>query len=218
MLIRQIVCAGLVVLAGGAAAQEPQPVHPQFERARAEADRLIAGSGVEDLFENATVRDSAIARHRESGFRCMFFPDDLTAQIIVYDVGLPGGDAVSCQMRKFDMDLTLSVRRQAPGLTAESALNAAAESFRRDYPGARPLPDVIQAAGVDGFAPISGIAIRHETESGPVEIHAATTDGAGWVYELRMMYELKTSSPNESAVAVMMAKLLFQGALPEPAR
>ncbi len=216
MLIRLIVCAGLVLLVGGADAQDPQPVHPQFERARVEADRLIADAGVEDIFENATIRDSAIVRHRESGFRCVFIPGDATARIIVYETAQPRGDAVGCQMRKFDMDMTLSARREMNGLTAQSALNAAAESFRRDYPSAHAVPDAVEAEGVDGRVHISGIAVRHGTPDGPVDIHAATAAQDGWVYELRMTYGIKTTSPGEGASAALLGRLLFLGAVPHP--
>jgi hypothetical protein len=153
-------CAGLLLFAAPAFAQKPRPPQaPPAAEAPAPAPdaaaRLIAGHGMEDVFEPVADDFFIAVRHRLSGFVCRFEPGP-PARLIVFP-GLERGEDVGCDQTTNSGEIyTFYVTRYPPQerFTAEDQMNGSMEIMLSRYPNAEIwAPPFEIALGEGAFVP-----------------------------------------------------------------
>ena len=128
-----------VLAAALALAPSPSPGSDPVALAalRAQAHAVIRAASAQSHFVDDTRWDLPAVRHRDSGLRCLFQPNDPDNRI-VYIGGITGGGGMGCQSRPAGFQQSLEAIRMAPGETLESVFAGSVLNITFQRPEARP--------------------------------------------------------------------------------
>ncbi len=129
---------GLSPSTGQTQAAVESPSSQDLATASAEADRLIAGTGAADLFENVSSDGMAKVRHKASGLVCSYLPGAENNALALFPSDLPRGDDVGCNADIGPAFITYYATRYGPGYSATDSINDAVAAIRNRFPDARP--------------------------------------------------------------------------------
>lgn len=165
-----------------------QATSAQLAEASAEADALISGTGLPDLFVNVSRDGMARIRHKASGLICTYVPGAENNSLMVFDKGdgQPGDD-VGCNADFGRVFMTYYATRYGPGYSAADSARDAADAIRNRWPEARPYEGTM--ASVEPPAEVTEseyAALLIGPEASPRYTHALTAKVGEWIFKQRM--------------------------------
>jgi hypothetical protein len=169
-----------------AAGEKPTTAH--LAEASAEADALISGTGLPDLFVNVSRDGMVRIRHKVSGLVCSYLPGAQNNSLMVFDQGdgQPGDD-VGCNADFGEVFLTYYATRYGPGYSAADSARDAANAIRNRWPDARPYEGAMAVVEPPaGVTESEYAALLIGPEASPRYAHALTAKVGEWIFKQRM--------------------------------
>lgn len=201
MIVRLAFLAALLC-AVPAAAQEaapgPSATPEQIATARAEADRILAAAGADDVFENISADQTPRVRHTASGMICSFFGSREIDKVLIFPDPTRGNDVGCSTADSSGAEVTFYATRYQPMPSEREVLRNAVDAIRNRFPSARVYEGGLSSAGVAGQIPPVGAAFVVSTNKGELFTMALVSHRGEWGFKAR------ASGPLERAAEVSL--------------
>lgn len=160
-----------------------------------EAQVLIDGTGVPQLFENLSDESEMKVRHRSSGLVCTYVPGAALNSLMVFPSSLPSGDDVGCNTDMGPIQATYYATRYGAGYSARDSARDAAAGIRNRWPDARPYegasatvspPEGVGETAFGAFLVGQGDRTQYT--------HVVTAKVGEWIFKQRMTGTAETDA------------------------
>jgi hypothetical protein len=184
----------------------------------AEAARLIEATGAGELFDNITDGKVAEVRHRRSGLKCSFEPDEPGNRLMVFDAPYAEpGDDVGCTTLLHTEEpilVTLYATRFRERFPEKAIFDDAVLAIRQRYPDAKLFEGPVAHVSVEPKrgAPrppkVRTARIEATDEGQPIYTEVSLATVGEWTFKIRI-----TAPKARSMEAAMAAGVLLIAAM-----
>ena len=196
MRIPALLAAALLVtvMPTVASAQEDGETQVQRSAAWTKAQALIEGTGAPELFENQSTATRMVIRHKASGLRCDYSPDEQNNHLMLFP-GLPQGDDVGCNADAGNIYMTYYATRYGPDVSLQDAASDTAAGIRNRFSDARAYDGpVVQVDAPAGVSEQVYLAYVVGPQGRTLHAQARLARVGDWIFKQRM------STPEDMAM------------------
>lgn len=196
MRIPALLAAALLVtvMPTVASAQEDGDTQVQRSAAWTKAQALIEGTGAPELFENQSTATRMVIRHKASGLRCDYSPDEQNNNLMLFP-GLPQGDDVGCNADAGNIYMTYYATRYGPDVSLQDAASDTAAGIRNRFSDARAYDGpVVQVDAPAGVSEQVYLAYVVGPQGRTLHAQARLARVGDWIFKQRM------STPEDMAM------------------
>ena len=186
--IPALITAALLIttMPGAVSASTGGDTQVQRSVAWTKAQALIDGTGSPELFDNQSTSTRMVIRHKASGLRCDYSPDEQNNSLMLFP-GLPHGDDVGCNADAGNIYMTFYATRYGPGVSVQDAAEEAAAGIRNRYPDARAYDGpVVQADVPTGTGEQAYVAYAVGQGDRSRHAQARLAKVGEWIFKQRM--------------------------------